>query len=811
MNQEEVSREEVTPPTNVQTNPSVFQPAKYHMLCSSKLRLTDVIRSTSNNTIIADTLIGIKVDNMIYEETNPTLFHHTIAKEDEECVPIILDEKVDQYTAGTTMDSPSKFKRTIQSSVTGLDENGGNQPERKVYRRENSIIPSFYTPKIRPPATKARLDVDLLKIKTRFDDLPVSAPLTTEGEKNPITTTKYIQTFEEFEALVKDLYILPRVVVRLYWKDTVFDKEPEEVLFNGLKKTLTSTYLTYEDFIFFARKYWFRCIDFDCDGVLSFHEMEYFYNDQKDRLDSLNLEPPVFTDLLCQILDMIKPSSMDRITLIDLKRSKLAGYLYNILFNTTKFFIQETKESVVCSDQSMGEWNRFAKTEYEKALAEESYPDDDEQDEDDEEEEEEEEDSCYPQKPQQTTDNMSTTITIDNPILIIGAGIGGLSLAQGLKSAGIPCRVYERDGSADYRTQGYRLRINHFGATALKSMLSQESWELFESTCADTKVGMTAMNAIDAVVSRSVMGQGGDPSMRAIPTNVTPMGPYTADRQTLRNFLLLGLEKSESPNAYVEFGKKLDHFEIISSGKVTAHFTDGSVVEGCFIVGADGVRSVVRRQQFPDLEVIDTTGRAIFGKTLITDALKNTFPSDAMQCITAIKDSRPLTLFLEPVRWSGANVGEASQGRLKQVDDYIYWVLAACKPVFGLEDEEFMNLTNKDTVELALKLTELWDPRIRSLFQQQSAEHTSALKLLSTSPTMPVWESSSSVSFVGDSIHPMPPAGGSGANCALRDAANLLQVIKHGITKSSISDLWAQATFTCFFVRIGWLLISVTF
>lgn len=42
-------------------------------------------------------------------------------------------------------------------------------------------------------------------------------------------------------------------------------------------------------------------------------------------------------------------------------------------------------------------------------------------------------------------------------VVIVGGGIGGLTLAQGLKKDGISCAVYEKDMSRADRLQGYRI------------------------------------------------------------------------------------------------------------------------------------------------------------------------------------------------------------------------------------------------------------------------------------------------------------------------------------------------------------------
>lgn len=56
-------------------------------------------------------------------------------------------------------------------------------------------------------------------------------------------------------------------------------------------------------------EYWFRCMDLDGDGVLSMFELEYFYEEQCERMERMGIEPLPFQDLLCQMLDLVKPES----------------------------------------------------------------------------------------------------------------------------------------------------------------------------------------------------------------------------------------------------------------------------------------------------------------------------------------------------------------------------------------------------------------------------------------------------------------------------------------------------------------------
>ena len=76
-------------------------------------------------------------------------------------------------------------------------------------------------------------------------------------------------------------------------------------------------------------------------------------------------------------------------------------------------------------------------------------------------------------------------------VAIIGGGMGGLCLANGLKKAGISVTVYERDQSPESRPQGYRIHIDPQGSTALHECLPPHLWDLFSSTGGDFSRGFS--------------------------------------------------------------------------------------------------------------------------------------------------------------------------------------------------------------------------------------------------------------------------------------------------------------------------------
>ncbi len=87
-----------------------------------------------------------------------------------------------------------------------------------------------------------------------------------------------------------------------------------------------------------------RCMDLDGDGVLSMYELEYFYEEQQHRMESIGIETLPFEDCLCQMLDMIKPMRPGFVTLSDLKRCKMTPIFYDTFFNLEKYMEHEQRD-----------------------------------------------------------------------------------------------------------------------------------------------------------------------------------------------------------------------------------------------------------------------------------------------------------------------------------------------------------------------------------------------------------------------------------------------------------------------------------
>jgi 2-polyprenyl-6-methoxyphenol hydroxylase-like FAD-dependent oxidoreductase len=229
--------------------------------------------------------------------------------------------------------------------------------------------------------------------------------------------------------------------------------------------------------------------------------------------------------------------------------------------------------------------------------------------------------------------------------------------------------------------------------------------------------------------------------------------------------LLQTLAGGLEPNLH--FGKEAIGYEIDAEGQVHLHFRDGSSTTGDVLVVADGVHSVIRRQLLPNAEVVDTGARCLIGKTFVCGEDSARFQDLLTAAFTIIRGPATRSLFVGPfLRPAGVESPES---------DYLMWVFAAPREQFAAIEWDGIPAGDGRLREWASKRIDDWHPRCREMV---AAADPNSCRLITIRQSAPVaaWEPGP-VTVLGDAIHAMIPAGGAGANTALRDAALLCQIL----------------------------------
>nr|WP_037781233.1 NAD(P)/FAD-dependent oxidoreductase [Streptomyces sp. HGB0020] len=318
------------------------------------------------------------------------------------------------------------------------------------------------------------------------------------------------------------------------------------------------------------------------------------------------------------------------------------------------------------------------------------------------------------------------------PVTIIGAGLGGLTLARVLHVHGIPATVYEAEPSADARTQGGRLDIHeHNGQRALEAAgLTAEFHAIIHEGGQATRVldpqGKVLFDTPDD-------GTGGRPEVL---------------RGDLRRILCESL-----PAGTIQWGKKLAEVSALGDGRHALTFTDGSTVTTGLLVGADGAWSKVRPLlSDAEPEYVGIT----FVETYLRDVdRRHPAAAEAVGTgsMTALTPGKGIVAHRE----AGAVLHTYVQ--LKRPADW----------VDGIDFTDAADAAARVAAEF-----DGWAPELTALITD--GETAPVPRMIHALPDGHRWDRVPGVTLVGDAAHLMAP-NGEGANLAMLDGAELGEAI----------------------------------
>ena len=317
-------------------------------------------------------------------------------------------------------------------------------------------------------------------------------------------------------------------------------------------------------------------------------------------------------------------------------------------------------------------------------------------------------------------------------VLIVGAGVGGLTLAHALMQRGKNIRILESAAVLENVGAGIQIPPNAVKVLRALGLENTVMKTAFQPRAIEARMGRSGRPVFDIPLAGDAEKRWGAPYLHI----------HRADYITA---LSAGL-----PKGVLQLNARVSAYQQTAES-VSVTLTDGSELDAQYLVGADGIRSSIR-QQMLGADAPQFTGNMAWRAVVPAERLGDLAPNPTA------------------CAWFGPN-RHAVTYRLGAQGKFVNFVGVVEQETW---QEEGWSLAG-DKAD-ALKDFEGWHPIIRNVIE--NADTLNRWALFDRAP-LPTWIQGRAA-LMGDAAHPMLPFLAQGAAMAVEDAWVLADVMSSG-------------------------------